>query len=359
MIRIVTSKWLDANKQLKEIAAGERPRHVLLDLAAKVSARIDMPDDTLHPTMDDSFRGRLFSNPHLWAFARKTLAESGPDDTLFCTGEDIGIPLAFYRRTQKNPPRLVVTVHNLDRPRGRFALRWFRAARAVDLWITPAQTQADFLIHHVGIPAHRVRVIPEQTDTTFYHPPETPIPHERPIIASVGLEQRDYRTLAAATHDLPVDVRISGFSKDAQALHAAFPDVTPANMSRKYYEWTQLAELYQSAALVVVPLFPNRYVAGITTFLEALASRRPLIVTHTAGLAPYSDTPGICQTVPPADPAKLRRAHRTFASHPPPPTNSPPAATPGSSPTTPQNTGSTPSPTPCFEPLSLCVIKVP
>jgi glycosyltransferase involved in cell wall biosynthesis len=318
MLRIVTSKWLDVDKLLKEIAAGERPRHVLLDLAKKVSARIDMPDDTLHPTIGDRYHGRLFSTPSLWALARKIVTESGPDDTLFCTGEDIGIPLAFYCRSKPNPPCLVVTVHNLDRPRGRFALRWFRAAHAVDLWITPAQTQADFLIHHAGIPAKRVRVIPEQTDTSFYHSSETTVPaHERPIIASVGLEQRDYRTLAAATHDLPVDVRISGFSKDAQALRTAFPDQMPGNMSRKYYEWTQLAELYQSADIVVVPLFPNRYVAGITTFLETLASRRPLIVTRTEGLAPYTDIPGICQTVPPADPAKLRRAIEHLLHTPP------------------------------------------
>ena len=52
------------------------------------------------------------------------------------------------------------------------------------------------------------------------------------MIVSVGLEQRDYRTLAAATADMDVDVKISGFSEDAEVLQRSFPDVLPANMSR-------------------------------------------------------------------------------------------------------------------------------
>jgi glycosyltransferase involved in cell wall biosynthesis len=318
MIRIIASKRLDINKLHKEIAANKRPRHVLLDLAAKLSARIDMPDDALRPTLADRWHARIFSTPALWAFARKMVAEAAPEDTLFCTGEDIGIPLAACCNARSNPPRLIVTVHNLDRPRGRFATRWFRVAQAVTRWITPAQTQADFLIHHLRLPADRIRVIPEQTDTAFYHPsPSLPLKRERPVIASVGLEQRDYRTLAQATHDLPLDVRISGFSTDARALQTAFPDTLPRNMSRQFYEWPQLADLYRSADVVIVPLFPNRYVAGITTFLEALASRRPVIVTQTEGLAPYSNIPGICETVPPSDPVKLRHAIEQLLHNPP------------------------------------------
>jgi glycosyltransferase involved in cell wall biosynthesis len=308
MIRIVTSKPLDIDTLHQEIAAGKRPRHVLLDLANRLSATIEMPTDGIHPNLADRFRGGFFSTPALWAFARKLLADAAPQDTLFCTGEDIGIPLAAGCAARSHPPRLVVTVHNLDRPRGRLALRLFHAARGVHEWLTPAQTQADFLIH-AGIPTTRVHVIPEQTDTAFYRPSglQTPI-DERPRIVSVGLEQRDYRTLAAATHDLPVEVRISGYSKDAHALRAAFPDEMPANMSRRYYEWTELAALYRSADIVVVPLFPNHYVAGITTFLEALASRCPLIVTQTDGLAPYSSIAGICKTAPVGDAPALREA---------------------------------------------------
>ncbi len=110
-------------------------------------------------------------------------------------------------------------------------------------------------------------------------------------------------------------------------------------MLRKFYEWTELVELYQSAAVVVVPLFPNRYVAGITTFLEALACRRPLIVTRTEGLAPYSDTPGICLTVNPSDSIALRSTIQQLLNYPSAAEVCTRAATNGSSKTTPPITG--------------------
>ncbi|MEM5838768.1 hypothetical protein AAHH59_10735, partial [Pediococcus acidilactici] len=60
-------------------------------------------------------------------------------------------------------------------------------------------------------------MLPDQTDTIFFRPSPASLDKPRPVIASVGLEKRDYRTLAAATSDLDVDVKISGFSRDASA----------------------------------------------------------------------------------------------------------------------------------------------
>lgn len=72
----------------------------------------------------------------------------------------------------------------------------------------------------------------EQTDTEFFIPGPVSGDKNRQTVVSVGLEKRDYRLLAAATADLDVDVKISGFSKDAKALSQAFPDTMPENMSR-------------------------------------------------------------------------------------------------------------------------------
>ena len=82
----------------------------------------------------------------------------------------------------------------------------------MDLFLACSQRQVDFLREHLGLPSDRVRLVWDHTDTRFFSPgPARRGP--RPVIASVGLEQRDYRTLAAATHDLDVDVRISGSSQ--------------------------------------------------------------------------------------------------------------------------------------------------
>ena len=80
----------------------------------------------------------------------------------------------------------------------------------------------------------------EQTDTQFFTPRPVSGEKKRQTVVSVGLEKRDYRLLAAATADLNVDVKISGFSKDAKALSQAFPDTMPENMSRKFYSWPDL-----------------------------------------------------------------------------------------------------------------------
>ena len=81
----------------------------------------------------------------------------------------------------------------------------------------------------------------------------------------MGLERRDYRTLAQAVSGLDVDIRISGFSYHAAAMARSFPDPMPANMSCRFYSWPDLVQLYRDADVVVAPVFPSRYAAGVTT----------------------------------------------------------------------------------------------
>ena len=118
--------------------------------------------------------------------------------------------------------------------------------------------------------------IREQIDDQFF----TPGPARektRPLILSVGLEQRDYRTLAAATETMDVDVAISAFSKDTKANQKHIPDPLPENMTMEFYPWTDLAQMYRDADLIVVPVFQNSYAAGITSILEGMAAARPVL----------------------------------------------------------------------------------
>jgi hypothetical protein len=93
-------------------------------------------------------------------------------------------------------------------------------------------------------------VLLEQTDTQFFTPGSVSGEKKRQTVVSVGLEKRDCRLLATATADLDVDVKISGFSKDAKALSQAFPDTMPENMSRQFYESPDLVQLYRDADLI-------------------------------------------------------------------------------------------------------------
>ena len=209
--------------------------------------------------------------------------------TWFFVGEEAGgLQLAAQYDVEEARPKIVFFAHNVDRPRARLALKWWNIAQKVDLFLACSQTQAEFLRRFLNLPADRVRHIWDHTDTQFFSPGAVS-DKPRPLIVSVGLEQRDYKTLAEATRNLDVDVRISGYSLDARAVDRAFPKPLPKNMTRRFYEWPELLQLYRDADVVVVSCFENNYAAGVQVLLEAMACKRPVIATKTSGLNGYFD----------------------------------------------------------------------
>jgi glycosyltransferase involved in cell wall biosynthesis len=87
----------------------------------------------------------------------------------------------------------------------------------------------------------------------------------------------------------------------------------PKNMSRKFYEWLDLVQLYRDADVVVVSVHENKYAAGVQSLMEGMACGRPVIATSTAGLRSYLSD-GIVLSFAPGDAAALRAAiERTLA----------------------------------------------
>lgn len=291
------------------------PRHAMRELSQRLPAAVHMPQG--HAVLGvDRVAARLIGQPVQWALARALASNLGDADTVLCSGEDIGVPLAVWCGIRRRRPKIAVIIHNLDRPRGRLAFRLFDLGRRIDLFITNTHPQTDYLYHRLPQPTRRLYQLPEHTDTRFFTPgPATPeLP--RPIITSVGLERRDYRTLAAATWDLAIDVKISGFSRDVSVLRSALPDPMPANMTQRFYEWPELRQLYRDAAVVVVSVLESKFAAGSQALLEALACRRPVIVTKTTGIQDYVNEAGIVTTVPTGDAAALRQAITFLLTHP-------------------------------------------
>ena len=299
----------------RDARAAKGPRHVLWTLAQRLGAEVHMPGgDPIRPF--DKVRAKIAGGPRHWAMARKLAGRLDGDDLVYCSGEDVGIPVAALCGARRDRPKIVVYFHNITRARGRAALRLFRVADRIDLFVTGAPMQADFLRGKLHLSEDRFFFLTEQTDTRFFTPGPASAEKRRPIIASAGLERRDYRTLAEATRNLDVDVRVTGYSKDAAVMARAFPETLPANMSVRYYEWPELVQLYRDADLVAISLFENKYTGGINTFMEAMSCRRPVIVTRTEGLRDYVETPGIVTTVEPGDPAGLRKAIVHLLEHP-------------------------------------------
>jgi glycosyltransferase involved in cell wall biosynthesis len=303
---IVMGKDADLPTVAREAAAGRAPSYVVSDLAAALGATIHSPlavhDQS--PSFTDKIRSKLIGRPDHWMLARHLVKTMHPGDVVWCTGEDVGIPMATLGR--QRGIKTVLAIHNLDRPRGKLGMRLFNVTRSVDGWIVNAGAHRTFL-RAMGVAEERIHTVLDRVDLKFFSPGPTASEKPRPVIASVGLEQRDYVTLAAATEALPVDVKISGFSRDAAALAKAFPTTMPANMSRKFYEWPELVDLYRSADVVVCSVFDNAYAAGVTTILEAASVGRPLVVTATRGLNDYLSAER-AMLVPPSNPRAMRSA---------------------------------------------------
>lgn len=312
---LALGRLIDLESIAHDAEVGLCPRHVMWGLSQRLGAKIHQPSG--HPvSFFDKIRSKISSRPEHWALARKLSEPLDSNDTIFCTGEDVGIPVATLCGAKRNRPKIAVFFHNIDRPRGRLAMKLFRLADNIDLFVSNARPQLDFLRDYLGVSESRLLMLPEQTDTAFFTPGVSTPNKQRPIIASVGLEKRDYRPLAEATADLDVDVKISGFSKDAIAMAQAFPETMPANMSRKFYSWPDLVQLYRDADVVAVSVTENKFCAGLTSILEAMACRRPVVVTKTQGLADYLAHPGIATVVNPGDAKGLRDAIAKLLNNP-------------------------------------------
>jgi glycosyltransferase involved in cell wall biosynthesis len=302
---VVLDKPLDLDGIAMAATNGERPGHAMAELCKRLDASLHFPDPHERGGLANRLRSRLVGSPGTWALAKRLAEQTGKNDVIFCASEHTGYPLAA---TLKRPDqaRVSVMVHNVDRPRTRAAFQAFTLNKSPTLFLSPSKTQIEYFAS-AGVPEKQRLHVMDQTDTTFFAP-GVQRAKTRPLIVSVGLEQRDYRTLAAATGDLDLDVRISGFSTDAALLAETFPEVMPSNFQQAFYEWGDLAQLYRDADVVVVAVRENRYAAGVQALLEAMASGRPVVVTESTGLAGYMDDRDALSVVPQGDPDAMRRA---------------------------------------------------
>jgi len=312
---IVLNRPMDLNSITASAKDGLNPRNSMAELRDRLGAKVHDGSGLVPSTLDRLLARALRMSPLWWAIARKVQREVKPGDVIFCTGEDIGFPIAFLCGGRRNV-HVTMMAHRVDNQKKRVALRLFGLKRRVSTFFTVSKPQEAFLKRFLNLGADRVSFIWDQTDTHFFRDGPSSPEKKRPLVMSVGLERRDYSTLAAATADLPLDVRISGYSADTRVLSNAFPDPLPTNMERRFYSWKELLQLYRDADVVVVSLFPNTYAAGVQGFMEAMSCGRPVIVTATAGLAGYLEPADTLELVQPGDAAGLRDAISRVLSNP-------------------------------------------
>lgn len=281
---LALSSFVDLKEIKQDAQIGKRPAHVIFDISQHLNAKIHQPSKGfLLPT--HFICENIIGCRHDWLLARNLSSILTADDVIFCADENVGLPVAALCGGRKKGPKVAVFIHNLNRLRGRLALKLFDIRKRVDLFMTANLEQVDFLRDYLNLPEHRVCLFPYQpTDTSFFTPKLAPSRKSRPLVVSGGLEQRDYRTLARAIECLDVDVKISAASPIKTVNSQTFPEVIPENMSHRYYDWNSLVQLYSEADIVAIALCENNFQAGLSTLFEALACRKPVIITRSPGI---------------------------------------------------------------------------
>ncbi len=302
---LATSTHFDLESYRQRAADDVGPSHSVTHLAAELGAEVVQPDGSARTA--DHIGARIVGSPEHWDQARRILAAE--PDVVYALGEDIGLVLALRRMATRQ--RFVLASYVLSPNRGRTAMllrALHRLGAAPDQVLIGTEHKARQL-GELGFSGDEVAMLPEQGDADFFRPLDTPSPTERPWIVSVGLEQRDYRTLAAATGDLDVDVRVCAVSPNhAQPTSAQIPRPMPNNMEMRHFDWPELRELYQRAAVTVVPLVYNEFSAGLTALMEATLCGSPAILTETPGYGAELIERGLVVGVPAGDAKALQRA---------------------------------------------------
>jgi glycosyltransferase involved in cell wall biosynthesis len=207
--------------------------------------------------------------------ARSRLADY---DVVFSDSEHVGLLIGILLWSSRHRPRHVVLAHHLTPKKKHifFAL----AKGRIDRLIVHSPAQRELVVSHLGMQYEKVEVLQYQVDTLYWKPQSAP---QGAMIATAGLECRDYLTLIEAVSGLPLSVCIGASSHWSRKRNALNNVLSPPNVEVSSYTYEELRSLYARSLFVVVPLLDVDFQAGITTVLEAMAMGKALILTRTRG----------------------------------------------------------------------------
>lgn len=307
---VLTSTYFDLDMFEQRAASGAGPRHMVTEVAKRLSADVHQPDKGA-ASLSSKFASTIYANAAQWDAARRAVNAMNTGDVVFCSGQDVGVCAAIAKRTTRKSVLIAMSAMEPTARRFSYLMTGLRLDKQINVYVVNDQHKRRALETQFGVDESKILVVPEQTDERFFEPLKAPVASEqgRPLLVSVGREQRDYRTLAAAIEVLDVDVEICAVSPNASDKQViAMPDVVPPNMAFNDYSFDELKDLYQRSDAVVVSLLENKSSAGLTVLMEAVACRKPVIITTNDGLARQFVDRGLALGVEPNDEEGMREA---------------------------------------------------
>jgi glycosyltransferase involved in cell wall biosynthesis len=170
-----------------------------------------------------------------------------------------------------------------------------------DLIVYWSRNQADLLTERLGVPRDRLMYVPFGVETEFFRPSSPDVRPDGYILAAGRDDGRDYQTFSTATSLLKAEVRVVAPLNALDGLTWSSNVKLLGEVSH-----TQFRDLLAGASIVVVPSKPEvAYPTGQTVLLNAMATRRPTVVTRTPPLADYARHGENTWTVEPNDPGAL------------------------------------------------------
>jgi glycosyltransferase involved in cell wall biosynthesis len=291
-----------ADAQLRaEVAAGRRPCPEYLRLEADHGVELLDWSRLPKPVYQRTAASSLM---HVLAAARKL----DKFDVVFSDGEHLGVPLSLLIRIRWPSKAHLVLGHHITTPTKRRVFKLVGAERGMSRILMHSRRQIELAARELGLPRSRLAFVPYFADTAFWFPrPQT----EDALVVAAGREHRDYATLAEACSGMREQVLVAAGSLHSPQAPWRVPSSWPRNFEvLQTLDRASLRGLYARATVVVVPVLPTDFQAGVTTLLEAMAMGKAVVVTATDGQRDIVDDGETGVLVPPGDPGALRNAVR-------------------------------------------------
>lgn len=297
-----------AGPQLRaEVAAGLRPCPEYLRLEADHG--VELLDWSRLP-------GRIRQRTPVSSLMHVAVAARKLDqfDVIFSDGEHLGIPLGLLLKSRSPSKPHLMLAHHITTRAKRWVFGLLRPQRGISRMLLHSRRQVDIVERELGIPRSRVAFVPYFADTDFWSPRGVA---EEALVVTAGREHRDYRTLAVAGAGMPERVAVAAGSFHSPRAPWRAPAHWPANFELvQMLDRVALRELYARAAVVVVPVVPTDFQAGVTTLLEAMSMGKAVIVSATEGQRDIVEDGETGLLVGPEDAGALQGAIRRLLDDP-------------------------------------------
>src|SRR5262249_53771476 len=155
-------------------------------------------------------------------------------DVILTDGEHIGIPLALMLKLTRSRTLHVTIGHRLSAAKKRPFFLKLHVQSHMHAVVLHSRYQYELALNELEFSPDQLALLPYEVAPDFWGP--MPAPEER-LVASAGLEFRDYPTLFAAVDGLDATLVVGAASHWSKRRNTALDAPRPANVEVNSYNY--------------------------------------------------------------------------------------------------------------------------